>query len=329
MLGNFACTRYRFVLQVSTPLLLNRFAGSTLRGGFGHVFKGAVCIWPPGDCSRCLLKATCSYPYVFETAPPQGSQKLRCLDQVPRPFVIEPPDEAQRRFLPGERFDFRLVLIGRAIGYLPYFLFTFRALGQAGLGPGRGQFRVAELHAESPHASQLLYTDSTGTLLDNGQRVTASDLALSTALGARLTLRFLTPTRVRSEGTVQAEPSFQAIVRALLRRLSSLCYFHCGCELKLDFKGLIKQASLVRTVRCDLRWQEQERFSGRQHRRIEMDGVVGTVTYETPDGSWQAYWPLLAAGEWVHVGKGAVMGLGRYRAETVSAVTSLKGSDLR
>src|SRR5207237_6351343 len=69
MLGNFACARYRFVLEAVTPLRLHSFASATLRGGFGHVFKRTVCLWPPGDCPRCLLKNTCSYPYIFETAP--------------------------------------------------------------------------------------------------------------------------------------------------------------------------------------------------------------------------------------------------------------------
>jgi CRISPR/Cas system endoribonuclease Cas6 (RAMP superfamily) len=47
-----------------------------------------------------------------------------------------------------------------------------------------------------------------------------------------------------------------------------------------------------------------------------MDGVTGTVTFEAPDGETLApYLPLLAAGEWVHVGKGAVMGLGKYQLQ--------------
>jgi hypothetical protein len=123
MLGNFSCTRYRFVVRAQTALRLNAFAGSTLRGGFGHVFKRTVCIWPPGDCPRCLLRQTCSYPYVFETPPPPGSTKLRGLDQIPRPFVLEPP-EGERQYQPGEHFEFRLVLVGRSLDYLPYFVFT-------------------------------------------------------------------------------------------------------------------------------------------------------------------------------------------------------------
>lgn len=47
-----------------------------------------------------------------------------------------------------------------------------------------------------------------------------------------------------------------------------------------------------------------------------MGGVVGTVTFQAPDGETLApFLPLLAMGKFVHVGKGAVMGLGRYRVQ--------------
>lgn len=317
MLGAFTCAAYRFVLEARTPLRLNAFAGSTLRGGFGHVFKRTVCIWPPGDCPRCLLKNTCSYPYVFETAPTLGAQKLRNLDQIPRPFIIEPPSAAARLFQPGDRFDFRLVLVGRAIDHLPYFVFTFQQLGQVGLGPIRGQFELMELHADTPAGSECLYTAG-GPLRPHSPRVTAADLAPPAATDGtpRLAIHFMTPTRIRNDGTVQTDLTFQDVIRALLRRLSSLCYFHCDAELAVDFRGLIDQAAAVQRVESRLRWRPLERFSGRQSRRIEMGGVEGTVVFEAPDPRvWRGYLPLLRAGEWVHVGKGAVMGLGRYRVE--------------
>src|SRR5260370_41313513 len=110
MLRAFTCARYRFVAEAITPVRLSAFAGATLRGGFGHGFKRTVCIWAPADCPRCLLKNTCAYPHVFETAPPPRSEKLRGIDQVPRPFVIETSDGPAARqpqvYGPGGRFEF-------------------------------------------------------------------------------------------------------------------------------------------------------------------------------------------------------------------------------
>jgi len=359
-------------------LRLNAFAGSTLRGGFGHIFKSTICIWPPGDCPRCLLKNTCAYPYIFETAPPPGSEKLRNLDQIPRPFVIEPPefepalnltphsahsspraavscgatsiiarhvgaaqsinDPTTRlshgvTYKPNDCFEFGLVLIGRAIDSLPYFLFTFIELGRVGLGPSRGRCTVLQVDADRPDGCECIYTHDSGVLADHQSRIAAADIVASAEKfapsnltrgaspfqhldSAALTVRFLTPTRIRSSGDFRMEITFQDLIRALLRRLSSLCYFHCGGELKVDFKGLIEQAAAVRTVNSNLRWQRQDRVSGRQHRRIEMGGVIGSVTFAASnEQGFVPFLPLLTAGEWVHVGKGCVMGLGKFRVE--------------
>jgi hypothetical protein len=115
---------------------------------------------------------------------------------------------------------------------------------------------------------------------------------------------------------VQATISFQDLIRALLRRLSSLCYFHCSCELQVDFKDLIARAAEVSTLSTQLDWQAQERFSGRQERHIDMGGLVGTATFGARDNEEMApLLALLAAGEWVHLGKGCVMGLGKYRIQ--------------
>jgi hypothetical protein len=313
MLHTLACARFRLVLEAIEPLRLSAFAGATLRGGFGHVFKRTVCVWPPGDCARCLLRRSCAYPYVFETSPPAGAQRLRNLDQVPRPFVIEPPEDS-RQYQPGERFDFRLVLIGRGIDYLPYFVFTFQRLGERGLGRDLGRYRLVEVHAETPAGSHAVFDAATGTLAPPGERTTFVGLPLPER--HRLTVHFLTPLRLRQQGMVRREVVFQDLVRALLRRLSSLIYFHCGGELQADFRGLIDQASTIRTVRSALTWRDQDRFSGRQRQRIDMGGLVGRVEYEVDkEELWEPYLPLLTAGEWVHVGKGCVMGLGKYRLE--------------
>ena len=335
MLGNFVCARFRFTVEARTPLRFGTLAGATLRGGFGHVFKRTVCIWPSGDCPRCLLKSTCAYPYVFETAPPPGAQRLRTLAQVPRPYVLEPPDQdldgAALTYAPGQHFDFRLVLVGRAIDYLPYFVFTFSELGRVGFGKDRGLFELSAIHAEGLAADQCIYQASEGVLHSGAERLTEPALVARAERFAgdrHLTVLFLTPARIRSDGVVQAEVTFQDLVRALLRRLSSLCYFHCGTDLDVDYRGLIEQAGQA-VAESRLRWHDQARFSGRQKQRIDMGGVLGEVTFEVPQAEfWQPFQPLLAAGEWVHVGKGTVMGLGKYRLRQPKGYSSPGASAL-
>lgn len=56
-------------------------------------------------------------------------------------------------------------------------------------------------------------------------------------------------------------------------------------------------------------------MSGRQHRRVAMDGVVGSLT---ASGDLTALAPAFRAGELLNIGSGTSMGLGRYRATYVN-----------
>jgi hypothetical protein len=47
--------------------------------------------------------------------------------------MIEPPLEPRTQYAAGDTLEFGLVLIGRGIDYLPYFLFGFEQLGKMGL----------------------------------------------------------------------------------------------------------------------------------------------------------------------------------------------------
>ncbi len=59
-----------------------------------------------------------------------------------------------------------------------------------------------------------------------------------------------------------------------------------------------------------IRWVDWERYSARPETRMLMGGFVGTAAFA---GELAEFLPLLRLGEWVHVGKGTVMGLGLYR----------------
>ncbi len=127
----------------------------------------------------------------------------------------------------------------------------------------------------------------------------------------RLTLDFLTPTRIAYDGRLGLDLEFHILIRNLLRRLSLLSYFHgSGKTLALDFKEIIEKAKDVKVADRRLTWYDWERYSGRQEQRINMGGFVGEITFE---GDVQPFMSLIQAGEALHVGKGTAFGLGRYK----------------
>lgn len=316
MLRHFSAHRYLFSLTAVDTLKLPEYKGSTLRGGFGHAFRKVVCTFKGKQCDDCLLRHRCVYSYVFETPPPADTVKMTKYLRAPHPFVIEPSPDKKELYQPGEGLNFALVLIGRADDYLPYFIYAFDEMGKTGIGRGKGKYRLDTVSL----GSETLYDGTTGILkppppkavLPSDSPLSTQHSALSTQHSELMTLRFLTPTRLVTSGSLNPDPDFKSIFRTLLRRLSMLSYFHCGKELDADYKGLIERAGSVETVRKRLRWHDWERYSARQDTKMMMGGFVGEMEFS---GELDEFMEFLELGELVHVGKGTGFGLGRYVLE--------------
>ena len=141
---------YRFDLQAVDRLSLPAYQGSTFRGGFGHAFKKMVCRqtdWRA--CTPCQDGNSCPYGYIFETTAPADSPLFDTIHEIPVPFVIEAPYGERQVYAPGEGLSFDLLLFGRAMEYLPYFIVGFEELGRLGIGKPRGRYvvqRILEFH---------------------------------------------------------------------------------------------------------------------------------------------------------------------------------------
>jgi len=208
-----------------------------------------------------------------------------------------------------------LTLIGKALRYLPYFVFTFERLGRQGLGRGRVRCALAGVDAASDGQSYPLYAPEDRTLRasDPFERQTVLPAAPEVAdtPTSRVRIELLTPARLKFEERLAVELPFHVLVRNLLRRVAHLSYFHCGGDpAAVAFREWIARAQEVRTAGNRLEWFDWERYSGRQQTRMSLGGLLGRVTYE---GDLAPFLPLLRLGEVVHVGKATSFGLGRYR----------------
>lgn len=301
--------RINLTLKAVSPIALPAYAGSALRGGFGHAFKKVACTVRDKTCDVCILKSSCIYSYVFETPPPHDSEILRKYEKAPHPFVIEPPLEDKRTYDTGETFAFGLILLGKATDHLPYFILAFDELGRMGIGKGRGRYELAVVSS----GNRVIY-EGKGKILKNDFKPTA----LKDALGAKYqdareaAVDFLTPTRIVVNEDLVVDLEFHHLVRSLLRRISTISYFHYGERLDIDFKGLIERAGRVETVKRELRWHDWERYSARQDTRMKLGGFVGQAVF---CGELAEFMPFLKVGEMLHAGKGTSFGLGKYRME--------------
>jgi len=187
-----------------------------------------------------------------------------------------------------------------------------------GIGKGRrfgnGRFRVDSVGWVDRDGTEKPVYDGEKKVLSNSFRpLTIRDLPQSQD-SEQITVHYLTPTRITFDHQLHTYPEFHVVIRNLLRRLSNLAYFHCGEELKLDFKGLIESAKQVETKDGQVQWRDWERYSARQDVKLKMGGFVGEVEYVGIAGEFV---PLLKLGEWINVGKGTGFGLGRFEIEAV------------
>ncbi len=309
-------SRLAIFLRPESHLYLPGYKGAAFRGGFGHVFKSIACPTHETDCIHKRLGNACVYSEVFETPVPPDSTVMRKYPYAPHPFILTPPLDRRAHFSSEQELKLELVLVGRAINWLAYFICTLEELGRRGVGPRRSRYRVDRV--QSLNSSGPTENGSGTTVYDGGLRKVVasphlfkgSDFFDGASEVGSATLNFETPARIVSGEHLATQLPFPTLFRSLLRRLALLTYFHCGQPISPDdLRELIAEAESVQAKDSTLRWRDWKRYSTRQQVHMKLGGLVGTVTYE---GNLSPFVPFLRAGELAHIGKATSFGLGKY-----------------
>ncbi len=309
--------KYTFCSSFDSDAILPEFKGSTFRGVFGHALKKVVCALKRRECGDCPLGTNCVYPFVFETRDASGETNVKKrIAAPPRPYVIEPMPDIKTRFLSGESFDFNLLLFGKANEYLPYFIYAFDQMGKPGIGKHISKERASFTLRTVSANGRLVYSSEDGKIRNENVTENLADLMpflrgkhlSETDTIHALTVTLLTPVRIKYENRFDATLPFHILVRAMLRRVSSLCEYYGDGEPKLDYRGLVDRAKNITMKESAVSWFDWRRYSNRQDQAMLMGGMIGKVVYE---GNLGEFLPLLRFCEKVHLGKQTTFGLGK------------------
>ena len=295
--------RLHLTVRAEGPLQLPPYAGSMLRGAFGHALL-ALSPLPHTDGKPCALHASCPYCQLF-AAPPLPGHSLQKFSHMPQPYVIEPPTGGAQQLQAGQSFGFGLVLIGKALGLLPVVLQAWQRALRTGLGQWHTPCTLLEINDEN----------GLQPLPDKREQLSNLNAGLppAPALGAQATLHFHTPLRLQVQGKPARAGQLSArdLLIALARRTQLLCDVHLGAAApQLDFAALSSQAAAIELQPQNLRWFDWGRYSQRQKQEMQLGGLLGSVQLH---GDLAPFAELLHLGQWLHVGKNATMGLGGYR----------------
>jgi hypothetical protein len=288
-------SRHRVQYQAITPIKLPEYAGSALRGAFGHALKSIACMTAArnrGVCC-CVPATSCAYRQLFD--PPMQQVQHSNQQDIPAPIAIEP-------VLGG------VVLQAGEHGYFDVVL-----MGQF----AHQQQMIIQL------AWQRALHDGIGVTDPQGRRGQAMLLGMSLlnqpaidipANPRHAHLQLISPMRLQHYGNwITAEHlTAPILLKAVLRRCQMMVQLYRvqqaePIESEPQFDATqFDQVGLERRVK----WTQWTRYSNRQKREMTLGGLVGRVYLtDIPD----EIWPYLYLGQWLHAGKNSIFGLGHYQ----------------
>ncbi len=267
---------------------------TALHGALARTIYDDVCIAKARpDCAGCPAEQTCAYPVLFEppTRELQSLRQLGVTTEPPRPLALAPdppliptteePIVVRR----GNRIRFRLVALGKVWDYWDHLRRALRRVGRKGLG-ARNSRVTLELEELTPLPSV------------EPQSASATD---------SVTLRFVTPLRLKHQGQIASSIDGPLLLDAIARRAALLAHLD-GTDWQLSEK-LASAAAALQSV-ASVRVVRVGRYSGRQQRWMLWPGLVGTVRLSGP--TLPELVPLLHFGSIAQVGKATTFGFGRY-----------------
>ena len=311
---SFPLARYRFEWRATSPLRMPEYAGSMLRGAFGHALRQLSCMTRQKQCEGCPLIASCPFPAIFAPLPPDA-HTLQKFSDIPVPYIIEPPDWGVSHLAEGDTFSFHLVLVGRAIKELPLIILAWRRALARGVGPDDGKAELVRVVHCGEAQEMEIHNPESGTINEHEQAITINTTAAQ--VPDRVCLEFTTPLRLQRNGHALAPHRLDArtLLMALVRRTNLLSEFHAGGPLIGNFSALLQSCAAIVDEK-NLTWRDWTRYSSRQKQAMTLGGVVGQWQLR---GDLAPFYPYLLLGQWLHVGKEAAFGLGRYRLADTAA----------
>lgn len=294
-------SRYRFTFLLKHDLHLPPYAASTLRGVFGHALLENICI-----CGqRETHTKDCPYSHIF-SVPPNTQLSVSQQKTPPQPYVLESPFPDKMIYRAGESYSFQMVLFGKVRLLLPLIVSIWRKVFELGIGKQKSQGELTQVAVQNGENWHNILSSS--YLLSHNNYIT-----LPTQFPNQIKMVFQTPLRLQHQSKILSANQISAdlILRHTMRRVSTIAQLYFDTPLNADYTTLSQLAQNIQGE-CRLHWQDWQRYSNRQQQAMKLGGLMGEcLLHDIP----YEFAILLHIGQWLHIGKETVFGLGGYRVQ--------------
>lgn len=309
-----AFTHLRFHAKAIAPIKLGEYqAGERLRDALAQVMLRAICPETKrAEKPSPKHAAVCPVCWLLAADIDPGA--------VRRIYTLAGPQPPLDTLAPNQPFQFTITLFGDGFRFLPYFVLAASAMGDTGIGPGRGKFEITSIRAVSP------LTGESHAILEDGEKVVkpkalpvlwtdAQAAARNHPNEGDVRVRFLSPMRLIDSDSLVKAPDFAIFFRRLLERIDELSKQHNGGERRPpeEVMALNQLADQVRLIEQSTQWIDLWGPSGRTGRDTPMGGFVGHAVYRSKHWDQLLSWLLLGQG--VQVGKLTTKGNGVFQVD--------------
>ena len=344
ILENLPLARLRFHLQTRHPCDVPPYKGDLLRMALLWWLSEFWCPMPERCRHGCQHPEVCMFGRLNEPpVDPAWPAKVRYLigRSAPPAYALWDLQDRRQFLAKGARWAFEMTLVGDlAIGQIPAIVAAVQQGAAKGMGRVRLKSQVCRVVALGPGEVEHVLADEQpceGKRMLTWHDYRPEQIAVGYAQGAAwakeygapkdgvavygepvhaLALQHLSPVQIRERKQDVEIPHFRPWARALVRRLRILSVVHGAGEWpQAEYGPLLDLAETVRLEHDETFWNGYTRTSQRSGTR-EIEGFMGQAWYAS-EADLRPLLPILWLGQWLHVGKGYVLGNGRYRIEAV------------
>ncbi len=312
----FIFNKYRISLIILQDGFISEFASSMIRGSLFNCLRSIVCLTNSQTCKDCIVWDQCSYSFFFEYPKQINESPLQVGDSMPHPYIIEMAYPHRRLLAKGSILNFTIILIGKSIVFLPHLVCAVLKMCEKGIG-NKNKIKLAldtiELEREGKNLEKIFIDNK---LLEHPIVYRSGKFFQSRDTKTNISLKFITPVRIKSEGKLCSKLNFTIILKNILRRISLISMFY-GDDAEeeipsFNINDLIVKANEIKTKCDNLGWVDVGRYSSKQKMQMQLGGLMGRIVFE---GDITEFMPYLRLGEELHIGKNTSFGLGKYVIE--------------